>query len=301
MQHRGTVLITGCSSGFGYETAIECAKRGYRVYATMRSPEQTAPQLLEATRGMPGAVAIRRMDVTDERSVCDVVAEAAADGDLEAVVNNAGVGVGGLFQHTPDEELRRTFETNVFGLCAVTRAAIPHLRARRRGTIVMISSASGRLALPMMSVYAASKHAVEGISESLRTELAPYNVAVVLIEPGAYKTAMHANRLICGAQDSFDGEATTRVTDSVQRSAARFGGDPRRVARRVAKVIEDDRPRLRHLMGPNVPLVAARRFVPQRLYEWGGSLALRRAGYGRAYPPAAVEAHTARAAAVRQR
>jgi NAD(P)-dependent dehydrogenase (short-subunit alcohol dehydrogenase family) len=276
-----TVLVTGASRGFGFETTVELARRGYRVFATMRNPDASSAALHEATRDLPGKLIIRQMDVTNEAEVIQVVDEAAEGGRLEAIVNNAGVGIGGLFQHTSDEQLRHTFDANLFGLCNVTRAAIPHFRARRSGTIVMLSSVGGRVAFPMVSAYAASKHAVEGVGESLRSELAPYGVSVVLVEPGAFNTSIHKTREICGADDPNDGEMTAKLISGAEKSAERFGGNPKRVAKLIAKVIETDRPRLRYLIGPDVPVVGIKRFLPHRPLEFAFSFTLKRAGYGK--------------------
>lgn len=174
-----TVLITGASSGFGKAAADYFLARGWNVLAAMRRPDPAV---------FPGAsarLAVPQMDVTDADSVAAAVAEGVARfGAIDAVVNNAGVGVVGAFEATPMSHIRKVFETNAFGVMTVCQAVIPHLRARRSGVIVNVTSSVTLAPMPLAAAYTASKQAVEGFTGSLALELGAFNVRVKLVEPG---------------------------------------------------------------------------------------------------------------------
>lgn len=177
------VLITGASSGIGRETAKLFQAKNWRVAATMRRPEEHADLQRIAD------IECFRLDVTDAESVRTTVKDAHDKfGRIDVVVNNAGYGLLGPFEAATDEQVRKQFETNVFGLMAVCREVIPIMRSQKKGVIVNVSSISGLAALPFSSLYAASKFAVEGFSESLAYELEPFGIRVKIIEPGPIKT-----------------------------------------------------------------------------------------------------------------
>lgn len=283
-QRAETILVTGSSSGFGFETSVLLAQLGYRVFATMRNPERDGKPLVDAARNGAGELVLRELDVTKPDQIESVVAEAADRGDLEAVVNNAGIALYGFFEDLSMEEIRASFETNFFGLLAVTKAALPHLRERRRGTIVQISSVGGRVVLPMLSAYGASKHAVEGVSEAMRHELKPHGIRVVLIEPGGYKTEMFGSKKIV-AGGATDGESPyapvmEKLDARAEKVIARVGGEPRRVAQKIVAVIESPHPRLRYSLGPDAkPLLLAGDYLPFGFFERIAGRVLKSAGY----------------------
>lgn len=169
-----TVLITGSSSGFGLETAKYFLARGWKVIATMRTPREDLLPTSEHLRVLP-------LDITDRESIRQA-AEAA--GPIDALVNNAGVGLASIFESTSMETIRATFEANLFGTLALTQAFLPHFRQRRQGVIVNVSSSTTLRPLPMLSVYAASKTALNAFTESLAHELQPFDVRVRLVLPG---------------------------------------------------------------------------------------------------------------------
>lgn len=178
-----TVLITGCSSGFGRLAGKTFGQKGWNVIATMRSPEkETEFQTLE--NGI-----VTRLDVTDTNSVRDAV-EAGMDkfGRIDALVNNAGYGAYGLFEQHDDAAIRANFETNVFGLMNVTREVLPHMRRQKGGSIVNVASVVGMFAAPTMSIYSSAKFAVKGFSEALALELKPLNIHVKTVMPGEFGT-----------------------------------------------------------------------------------------------------------------
>lgn len=186
-----SVLITGTSSGFGLNSTVELARRGWQVFATMRNLDKSAPLAQAVARaGIAQRVTIERLDVTDAESMRAYVAELLerTSGRLDAVVHNAGVAVGAAFEDVPEAQLRLVMETNFFGVLELTRLLLPTFRARRRGRIVVVSSNSAYAGEPANSIYCASKWAVEGWAESIAFELDPFGVDVVLIEPGPYRT-----------------------------------------------------------------------------------------------------------------
>lgn len=175
-----TVLITGASSGFGEAAARRFADEGWNVVATMRDPE--------AGRSLAGrgSVLLTRLDVEDRPSIDSAVAAGIARfGTIDVVLNNAGYGLFGIFEGVSREAVRRQFDVNVFGAMDVVRAALPHLRANRAGTIINVSSGAGAIGFPMASIYSASKFALEGWSEALSHELSSLGIRVKIVEPGA--------------------------------------------------------------------------------------------------------------------
>ncbi|RYZ45916.1 MAG: SDR family oxidoreductase [Myxococcaceae bacterium] len=169
-----TILITGCSTGFGLDTARYFLERGWKVIATMRKPREDVLPRSEHLRVLP-------LDVTDPASIRELV-EAA--GPIDVLVNNAGVGLMGVFEGTSMKTLRDTFETNTFGVMAMTQAFLPQFRQRKAGVIVNVSSGTTFKALPLLAVYTASKAALNAFTESLALELQPFNVRVSLVIPG---------------------------------------------------------------------------------------------------------------------
>ena len=169
-----TVLITGCSSGYGLETARQFHAEGWNVVATMRTPREDL---------LPRSPRLRvlALDVTSPASIAAVVAEA---GPIDVLVNNAGIGLMGAFEATPMATVREVFETNTFGVMAMTQAVLPQLRARRSGVVVNVTSSATLAPMPLVAVYTASKTAIEGFTGSLAHELAELGIRVKLVEPG---------------------------------------------------------------------------------------------------------------------
>lgn len=180
-----TVLITGCSSGYGLETARHFLARGWHVVATMRTPRADLLPASDRLRVLP-------LDVRDPASIAAAV---AASGPVDALVNNAGIGAFGAFEATPMALVREVFETNTFGVLALTRAVLPQLRARRAGVVVNVTSSATLAPMPLVAVYTASKMAVEGFTASLALELAAFDVRVKLVEPGYGPTTRFASHV----------------------------------------------------------------------------------------------------------
>lgn len=258
-------LVTGTSSGFGMLTALELARREYLVLATMRNPERAQELLERAERlGVAKWIKVTALDVTDEQAVAGTVAELLRTyGRIDLLVNNAGLAVGGFIEDVSMSEWRRQLETNFFGTVAVTRSVLPVMREQRSGLIVNISSVSGRIAFPGYGPYAASKYAVEGFSESLRHELLPFGIRVVLVEPGAYRTPIWDKGLadMSAPADSAYRERLQVITGYSQR-AAQTAPDPQEVADLIGKLADSRRkPRLRYVLGQG-----------SRLTLWGKAL-----------------------------
>jgi NAD(P)-dependent dehydrogenase (short-subunit alcohol dehydrogenase family) len=178
-----TILITGTSSGLGRATAKLFHARGWNVVATMRTPEN------ETELTTLDNVLVTRLDVQDPGSIASAVDSGLARfGRIDALVNNAGYGAYGPLEATPIDKIHRQFDVNVMGLLATTKALLPHFRANRSGTIVNISSMGGRVTFPLGTLYHGTKFAVEGLSEALHYELAPFGVGVKIVEPGGIRT-----------------------------------------------------------------------------------------------------------------
>jgi NAD(P)-dependent dehydrogenase (short-subunit alcohol dehydrogenase family) len=182
-----TVLITGCSSGMGAAVSKALANRGHRVFATVRNPSST----LKAAEAKMGEISFHTLDVCNEDSIMRLrneILELTNGAGPEVLINNAGIGAIGPTEMMPMPAARACLETNVLGLMAVTQAFLPMMRERRRGHIINVASLVGRIAMPYEGIYVASKHAVEGLSDVLRFEMAPFGIDVTIIEPGPVRT-----------------------------------------------------------------------------------------------------------------
>jgi len=255
-------LITGCSSGFGLRTAVELARRGHDVVATMRDPTRDA-ELRAACDAAGVTVAVVALDVDDERSVtAGVRAAADALGGLDVVVNNAGIEVRGPVELVSDAEVRRQFETNVFGLLRVVREAVPHLRTSDDGVLVNVSSIAGVIARPFAGVYAASKHAVEALSEALHFELGLSGIRVHVVQPGQFPTGLAGNTVVAAAFTP-DAEGYWHLAEELESRAKGLAGseppDPDLVARAIADLVGDPLAPLRTAVGADTELILAAR------------------------------------------
>lgn len=258
------VLITGASSGIGKVCAEHLVRRGYRVYGTSRR----APPLPDASGNGLRLIA---MDVTSETSVQAAVDRVLArEGRLDAVVNNAGYGIAGAVEDTRIDEAQAQLDTNFFGTLRVCRAVLPQLRRQGAGYLVNISSMGGRVAIPFQGLYSASKFAVEGLSESLRAELQPFGVQVVLIEPGDFRTGFTAERRIAAAADAGAYRSAFRAALGVMERDEQGGATPEAIALRLERILNTPRPKLRYLVGPLSQRFAVgwlQKLLPQRIFE----------------------------------
>lgn len=262
-------LITGSNSGIGFATSLYLARRGYTVWATMRNLErsQELRNIIESER-LP--IEIAQLDVCDEGSVQRAVEKILQkSGRIDVLVNNAGYGLHGAVEEVSLDEWRKQFETNFFGVIGVTRAVLPHMRAQRSGAIVTISSVLGRMALPFSGPYTASKFALEGLTETLRYELAPWNIKVILIEPGFIATNFQENvQLAQAAHDEGSPYAIFRQASGRRVRRISRAAPPERVAETIYRALKDPNPKMRYPVGRDARTVLPlRRLLPERVFE----------------------------------
>jgi NAD(P)-dependent dehydrogenase (short-subunit alcohol dehydrogenase family) len=263
-------LITGSSSGFGLLTSIELAKAGFRVVATMRDlGRRERLDQAAAAAGVAAQLDVRTLDVTNFISLPAFVDGVVRDyGRLDVLVNNAGFAVAGFAEDIKLDELRYQFETNFFGAVAMTKAALPTMRRQHSGHIIMVSSIAGLSGSVTVSSYSASKHALEGWSESLRLEINSLGIKVVLVEPGAFQTDIWT-RAVMGEQATKETspniQRSLRMRDRVQALPKR---DPIEVARLIASIAQDPNPKLRYLVGSDAKMqLAFKRILPWKWWE----------------------------------
>ena len=241
------VLITGCSTGIGRETAAQLAGKGWNVYATARK--------LDAISDLKDAgCKTLALDVTDERSMTEAVASVEQDGGaIGSLVNNAGYSQSGAVETIPMDSLRRQFETNVFGLVRMCQLVLPKMRESGEGRIVNISSMGGKLVFPGGGAYHATKYSVEALSDALRFEVAGFGVGVVIIEPGLIVTEFGetAHASLDDAEETgpyakFNRRVGKMTAEVYKGPMSRFGGGPEKVADKIEKAISASRPRTRY-------------------------------------------------------
>jgi NAD(P)-dependent dehydrogenase (short-subunit alcohol dehydrogenase family) len=250
MTNQLNVLVTGASSGIGRATSLELAERGHRVFAAARR----APELEALARERDGIDAVP-LDVTDASSVraaASRIDELTADHGVDVLVNAAGYALGGPVETLSSEAVQHQFQTNVFGLLDVTRTFLPRMRERRSGRIVNVSSVVGRVVFPGMGVYSASKFAIEALSDALRMELAPFDVMVVLVEPGFVKTDIGEASQRQAAEFAIASagyeELITRTSAFVGKQVAENSISPERVGSQIADAVESRSPKARYML-----------------------------------------------------
>ncbi len=261
------VLITGASSGIGRAAAELFAKEGYTVYAAARTMDALGAMATDAVHPVA-------LDVTDDASMRACVEQVLAEtGRIDVLVNNAGYGSHGAVEDVPMEEARRQMEVNLFGLARMTQLVLPAMRGARRGRIINVTSMAGRVWSPFAAWYHASKYAVEGLTASMRLELKPFGIGVVLIEPGAVQTPWGG----IAAEHLLGASGSGAYAAQAQKSAARltwfYGGrrltKPETIAKRILKAATARRPRTRYLLGLGAkPLVYIQKLLGDRAYDW---------------------------------
>ena len=261
-----TVLITGASSGIGRATVKEFSEKGWNVIATMRNPD------MGKELNFINKVWVTTLDVEKTDTISAAIENGIRQfGKIDVLINNAGQGIFGVFETTPEESIRKLFEVNFFGVLQVTRAILPHFREQKRGMIVNVSSSTGRFTLPLMSIYAASKYGLEGFSESLSFELAAQNIKVKIIEPSMVDTNFdEATRKNYVADPNI-----TAYNDYIDKVIRIFsGGDAgeRKVtaeeaAATIYDAVTDRSDTLRYIIGEDVKaMIAARSTMSDQEY-----------------------------------
>jgi NAD(P)-dependent dehydrogenase (short-subunit alcohol dehydrogenase family) len=254
-------------------TSIELARKGFTVIAAMRNSRKSSSLLEEASKhGVEAQIIILELDVTSENSILAFQKQVLDKfGRVDVLINNAGYAGAGFVEEISMEEYRKQFETNVFGVIAVTKAFLPVMRKQKYGCIINVSSISGKVAFPGLSPYIASKHAIEGWSESLRLEMQPFGVKVVLIEPGSYKTNIWSSGKQVAVK-SFEPDSPYQdYMKSIERYIAEGEssfGEPLEVARKIAEIAEMQKPDMRYPIGSGVKTsIFLKNFLPWRLWE----------------------------------
>jgi NAD(P)-dependent dehydrogenase (short-subunit alcohol dehydrogenase family) len=250
MNTQKRVLVTGASSGIGRATALEFADRGHRVFLAARRAEE-----LEQVAHGGNDMTPLPMDVTDEKSIqaaAQEIDEFTGGYGLDVLVNAAGYALLGPVEGLGDEAVKHQFETNVFGLLAVTRTFVPQMRERHQGRVINVSSVVGRMVFPGMGIYSATKFAIEALTDALRMELASFGVQVVLVEPGFVKTDIKAasqrqSGEFKGVTPGYE-ELMAKGTAFVEKQIAEKSIPPERVAKQIAQVAETAKPRARYVL-----------------------------------------------------
>jgi NADP-dependent 3-hydroxy acid dehydrogenase YdfG len=262
------VLITGCSSGIGHATAEHLADEGWNVYATARRPE-TITDLAEK-----GCKTLA-LDVTDEQSMSAAVKQVSeAEGAVGVLINNAGYSQSGAVETVPLDQVRRQFETNVFGLLRMSQLVLPAMRDQHWGKIVNIGSMGGKLTFPGGGIYHATKYAVEAVSDALRFEVRGFGVDVILIEPGLIVTSF-GDTASASVEETGDGpyerfnRHVAKMTEAAYRGPmVKLGGGPEAVAKTIGKALKSGRPKPRYAVTPSARLlINQRRFTPDQVWD----------------------------------
>lgn len=279
MSNSKIVLITGATAGIGRTTALHLAKLGHHVIASGRKAVELTRLQVDA-RGLAGKLDVVQLDVTSSESIAEAVgavAKLTGDRGPDVLINNAGFGVLGPTSEISDAEMRRQYETNVFGLMNVTRAFLPKMVERRAGRIINVSSVGGRITLPYFGVYNSTKYAVEALSDALRYELHPFGIDVALIEPGVIRTNFEATA-VTGLQALSAGAYSGSLAkyETMSKSADRFASNPIVVARAIARAVAARRASARYVTPRTTSMVILLgAILPTAWWDW----AMRKIGH----------------------
>jgi NADP-dependent 3-hydroxy acid dehydrogenase YdfG len=258
MAHEKVWFITGCSTGFGRAIAEAVIKAGYKVVVTARNRDT----ITALTTGNEANTVALKLDVTSPEQIKQAVSDALGKfGRIDVLVNNAGIGYFSSVEESVEEETRKMFEINFWGLMHMTSAVLPGMRSQRSGHIINFSSIGGLAGFPLLGYYHATKFAVEGISETLSQEVAPLNIHVTLIEPGGFRTDWSGRSSVKTPIAIEDYKAAlTPMLDMMVGASGQQPGDPKRAADAIVGVVESENPPLRLLLGNDSYQVAVNKF-----------------------------------------
>ena len=241
-------LVTGSSSGIGFETALALARDGYYTFATMRDTKK-ASKILEIAKNENLKVEVLELDVdrqdTVNRSINKIISYKKR---IDVLVNNAGYGLVGCLEDLSVIDVKSQFETNLFGVIRIIQAVLPTMRSQKSGTIINVSSVAGRIGFPVSPAYISSKFALEGLSESMRYELEPFGIKTIIIEPGVIKTNFFSSL----KKSTKPGSVYKEITEKVMKGLtmmAEMGTHPQEVARTIVKAINSENPLPRYAVG----------------------------------------------------
>jgi NAD(P)-dependent dehydrogenase (short-subunit alcohol dehydrogenase family) len=255
--NKAVALVTGSSSGIGLETALLLARYGFETYATMRDLKKSK-DITEIADAENLPLTVIQLDVDDDRSVKDAISPIVTENKrIDVLVNNAGYGLFSPIEDVTLGQVKEQFETNFFGVVRVTREVLPTMRKQRKGTIVNVSSVAGRVGIPVLSAYAATKFALEGFSESMRYELKEWGINIVIIEPGAIKTKIFENIKTGEVRSSSE----SPYADLIERATKGFGkmmdniSSPKLVAEAILNAITSNEPEIRYVVGDDAEYI----------------------------------------------
>lgn len=263
-----TFFITGVSSGLGRAIAVGALAAGHTVVGTVRNPaDLTAFEALS-----PGQAHGRLLDVTDDQAVFDCVTDIERSvGPIDVAIANAGYGLEGVFEETPLAQLRKQFDTNVFGAAATVQAVLPHMRERRRGHLMAVTSMGGLMSVPGLSGYCASKYALEGLLESIGKEVASFGIHVTAIEPGSFRTDWAGRSMVRAEHTITDYDAVFAPIRAARLQASGNQlGDPAKAAEAVLQIVDAAAPPKHLILGSDALrlVTAGRRSVDADITEW---------------------------------
>jgi NAD(P)-dependent dehydrogenase (short-subunit alcohol dehydrogenase family) len=269
MSEHGIALVTGSSSGIGFETSILLAKSGFYTFATVHKLEgQGSRQIIDITKKENLPLEVVQLDVDSDESVIDTINRIVNKNNrIDVIVNNAGYALGGALEETSMEEMRKQFETNFFGAVRVMQAAIPFMRRQRSGRIINITSMGGRISIPLSAFYHGSKFALEGVSESLQYELESFGIKVILIEPGAVGSNFWKSIKIANKATSPN-SPYTQLAANMSKTFKKMEENamhPSEVAKTILDAVTSDDPQLRYVVGNDaIKTIEARKNMSDR-------------------------------------
>lgn len=269
MENRPVALITGCSTGIGFEASLTLARKGFLVFATMRNLKK-AGVLKKAAKGLPVEVLVLDIDqpLAAQKVVSTIVRKT---GRLDVLINNAGFGAFGMLEEFTDEEIKAQYETNVFGLTRMTNAVLPVMRAQKSGRILHVGSLAGRMTFAGIGLYCSSKYAVEALTETIRTEVRPFNIEVAVIEPGSTNTAFKYNRHLSKKfqRGRSDYQKVLGKILAYGNSQSQKAPGAEQVVSAILKALESRRMAVRYAAGFDATwFPVARWFLPDGVYDW---------------------------------
>ncbi len=253
------ILITGASSGIGKAIGEFLHQKGFVVFGTSRNPDKITNSVFP----------LIALDVRNVESIKAAIAKVIAiSGQIDVVINNAGVGIIGPLEEIPTAEIRNNFETNLFGPIEVMKAVLPQMRVQRSGLIINITSIAGYMGLPYRAVYSASKGALALVTESLRMEVKPFNIQITNIAPGEFATNIAAGRFHSPVIDSSPYQSYKKTVDVIN-SQVGGGDDPLKMAQAVLAIINNEKPNVHYKVGPFMSRfsIVLKRILPDKMYE----------------------------------
>ena len=276
-QEKEVAVVTGASTGIGFETSLALARNGFHTYATMRKLEEgKSNQIMNIAKNENLPLQAIQLDVDNDKSVLDAINKIVSEnGRIDIVVNNAGYALVGALEQTSMEEIKAQFETNFFGAVRVIQAVIPIMRKQRSGKIVNITSMGGRIAIPLDSIYHATKFALEGLSESIQYELEPFGINIILIEPGAVGTNFWKNWKMAAKtsdhKDKNNDSPYKQIKNNMLESFKQIEQNaihPSEVAKVILQAAKADNPDFRYVVGKDAAtILETRRKISDREFR----------------------------------